>query len=352
MTKQAGQHSTSPPRPAWSLLVQCVGYAIGITLLVWCIRLAFSGTNREQLATLQSAPWSSLALLFALSLVSIGVNGVLFWIAILPRRSLPLIEVLWTNALATLLNYLPFKLSVASRVLVHARKHDVGLPTIGAWFASVGAVLLGTLVPFGAVCRFRQSVDATSLTLGMLCVVGVLGSMVVVFRLIRARLPQTVTRQENPHLAGLGIRLTGDGARDLASILGSPWHVGIGAALRCADLVILASRMYVAANLLGVELRPEHALFLASGHFLTGVLSPFGMVGTREAATVGLASAIGIANAESVAPIPLLIGASELPVLLALCPGAIYFLRFDRLIAMRKPIPLQPEGGCPTDGAA
>ena len=169
--QQSASDNSAQSRSIGRTVVQLIGYLIGIALLVWCIRLAFSEENSAQLATLKDAPAQSLILLLMLSLASVGVNGFLFWIALTPLRRLPLADVLWTNALATLLNYLPFKLSVASRVLVHARKHNVSIPRIGAWFASVGAVMLCTLVPFSAVCRYFGNVHTQSVLLGLLAAV-------------------------------------------------------------------------------------------------------------------------------------------------------------------------------------
>jgi hypothetical protein len=128
--------------------VQLVGFAIGIALLWWCVHLALSPENREQLENLRDAPSRMIAGLLVLSLTTFMLNGFMLWVVLLPTRRLRLTQVLAVNALATLLAYLPFKMSVLSRFVLHNRRDGMPIMRIGAWLAAFLVITLATMGPF------------------------------------------------------------------------------------------------------------------------------------------------------------------------------------------------------------
>ena len=66
----------------------------------------------------------------------------------MPVQRLRTLDVVAVNAIATLLNYLPFKLSVISRIVIHNRRDGVPLGKIVGWLAAVG---VGGVISFGPV---------------------------------------------------------------------------------------------------------------------------------------------------------------------------------------------------------
>ena len=66
---------------------------------------------------------------------------------------------------------------------------------------------------------------------------------------------------------------------------------------RLLDVLAFAGRFVVAASVLGLPISGNDALLLGSVYFLIGVFSPFGMLGTREAGTIGAAALFGVSSA-------------------------------------------------------
>ena len=142
------------------LALQLGGFAIGLGLLGWCIKLALSEENREQIARLGEASPGPVLALIALSAATIALNGLIFWVTIRPERRVPLGDTIAVSALATFLNYLPFKLSVLSRILIHNQRHGVPVLTIGAWFAAVLVGVAAAIGPLSLASLWRREVDA------------------------------------------------------------------------------------------------------------------------------------------------------------------------------------------------
>ncbi len=328
-------------------VVQAVGFAAGIALLGYCVSRALSPENREQLGRLTDASAGQILAMLALSAAAIAVNGAIFWTVLCPVRRLKLADVIAVNALATFLAYLPFKLSVVARVVVHNRRDGVPLVTIGAWIIAVAGVLVTTLGPVLGVSVWRRGVDALWWGLGIAGIVVATGAMVVVagwfagergmarLHAIADRLPTGVfgraARTERFEQAHAG-----------AAMLAHPWSVAGASALRLADAAGLAARFAIAAAILGVELPWTDAILLGATYFVLGVVSPFGMLGAREGGTLGFAALVGISAAQQADD-----GSSPLFVLILFVTGvesvvniagggfAVAWLRADRLLRGR-----------------
>lgn len=312
------------------VVVQLIGYSAGLALLVWCVSRAFSPENREQLAKLGDARVSDIAILCALSVLSIILNGLIFWTAVRPVKRVRLDSVLATNAIATALNYVPFKLSMLSRILIHNRRDGVPLLTIGGWLGTVIIILAVTLGPMVAISLKHPVVDATwlalvagAMVLAAACVV--IGARMCLTAPIR-RVSRSLTMRTR-----LGRRFLGstmephvlDGLRMMAS----PVAVGTGVGLRLADVAAQSARFVIAAGILGITLRFDRAFLLAATYFGIGIVSPFGMLGTREAGAAGLADALEIPNPASIAAVVLLVSATEALVTIVLATIGTVYLR-------------------------
>lgn len=317
------------------VIIQLVGYGAGIALLIWCVSRALSPENRDQLAKLGEARASDVAILCLLSVASIVLNGLIFWTAVRPVKRVPLDSVLATNAVATALNYVPFKLSMLSRILIHNRRDGVPLLTIMGWLSAVIIILVATLGPVVAISLKHPTVDGTWLAL----VAGatVIAAAVVIFG---ARLCLTSPVRRVSRSLAMRTKL---GRRFLASsmephipdglrMLSSPLAVGSGIGLRIADVAAQSARFAVAAGILGVTLPLDQAFLLAATYFGIGIVSPFGMLGTREAGAAGLADALSIPNPDAIAAVVLLVSATEALVTIVLATIGAVYLRPMRLM--------------------
>ena len=350
---------TERARSKLMVVLQTVGFMIGVGLLVWVIMVAFSPANREQLAKLGDATPGQVLGLLALSSATITLNGLIFWALLAPERRLRVLDVVATNALATLLAYLPFKMGMISRVVVHTRRDRLPLLLVGAWVVAFAALLAATLAPALAVSLWRTGVDALwwIATIGAMALgVGSLALASWVFAGERgmARLHKLL----DPVAFGPGRRLLRSSRfAELHAgfaMLSHPWGVLGATGLRLMDVSVLAGRFLIAAAVLGVAMPWQDAVLLGLTFYMVGSLSPFGEMGAREAATIGLAKAIGIATGAGFAggdpaqhpiwTITLLVSGTESVVRVVAGGFAVLWLRADRLL---RPAPIA--GGAEPD---
>jgi len=325
------------------LLVQLVGLLAGIASLWWCVSMALRPENREQIGRLLHAPVHLLLAIFALSLATVVINGLLFWVMLSPVRRLRVADTVALNGLCQMVSYLPLKLGAVTRILVHNRRDGVPLAMIGAWFAALLVPMaLAYLPPIAALMvlprmdgRWVAAVVATELagivvlvlfarvfrgTTGLDRLARVLGAIPVLplGRVLRTKL------WGNLH-SGF-------------DMLASPAAVGGSVLLRLADMSVHTLRFVVAASILGTALPLEQALPISMVYFLVGVVSPSGQAGLREGAATGLAGVLlaktGATKetAAAFAPVALLVSATEAVVFLSTGLLGLLWLRPDRLI--------------------
>lgn len=321
--------------------IQTIAFLFGILLLWWCARQALSPDNQAQIQRLGEASITDVASIAGLSLLSIVLNGLVFWAAIRPVKRLSIPGVVATNALASFLNYLPFKLSILCRVLIHMNRDKVPFFTIGAWFAGMGAVLLATYAPLVGVSLWRQGIDWVWCVAGFGAIALGLTTIVALARLFAGdngrvrieRLAERVLDRIDARIAKCFMR-TRVFARLHAGLdmLASPWAVLGESALWLSDLGVQATRFTIAAGILGVTLPWQDALLVASCYFLIGVASPAGQLGTREAGTTAVAGMLGLAGGEDLAVVMILASAVESLVSLLSAGAAIVWLRPDRFL--------------------
>ena len=291
---------SSPNKKRWLLLVQILGFAIGIALLGWAVREAMNEQNQQQLARLKDATPIELLTLMALPTISVGLNGLIFWIMLNPIHKIRATDVIATNAIATFLAYLPFKLSVVSRFVIHNRRDKVPIFTIGAWIICEAILMLAVFVPLTLISLWQQQLNAiwwisVLVSIPVLTIVGSKLSMLLSGESGRSRIAR----------AGMGsaswsklinstafIRVQ-SGIEMLANTRGA---LGV-VSMRILDVAAFAIRFYFAALVLDLPISIQDSILLGATYFMVGAASPFGMLGTREAATIAMASMVGISSA-------------------------------------------------------
>lgn len=309
----------SPHAPAFRprrLALQLLAFAVGLALLAFTISIAFGEKNREQIEKLKDATWQQIALLLGLSLVSLLVNGVMFWVALRPVRRLHVADVVSTNCIAAFLGYLPMKLGLILRIAIHVRRDRVPLLTVTAWFASVAIVMLGVVGVLLAASLATKDLNALwfTIAIGGLALGG--GVLVLLARLFAgdaglARLDRLLRALRLPLLPKI---VQSERYRQLhaaADMLADPKAVFATVALRVVDFALQAARVPVAAGIIGLSLPYTQAFMISATAFLVGIVSPGGPVGSREAAVYGVCELLSIPNAESFALVALLVTGTE-----------------------------------------
>ena len=318
--------------------VQLAGFTGGVLLMAWCVRVVMSEDNRAALERLAEATAGEVSALLGLAVASIVLNGFIFWAAIRPLHRLRLADTVAVNAIATLLSYLPFKISVIARWLIHNRRDGVPNLTIGMWFVVVAVLTIVTIAPMWLVFVRPPGVGH-----GWWFVValGIAAAHIVAWRSARYfRGEKGVAR-----LSRLGLP---------AGVIGTEWFVrlhggatmgGDGHAVwsttvaRALDILSFGLRFWIAAGIIGVDLTGEEAVMIGMSYFLIGVVSPFGTVGTREAGALAMAVGAGVVTVEAEQDALLtgilLVTAAEAAVGLVSAGFALAWLRADRLLVAR-----------------
>lgn len=307
----------------WSrrrIVAQGVGLLISLALLGWAISLALGEGNQASWDAMRSAHWQTVGILVGLSLVSLALNGLMFWLTLRPLRRLKPLEVIGVNAISTFLSILPFKVGLATRVLIHHRRDGVRFRFIVAWMAGMGALALATLIPLAAAGLWRKNLDLLwwVVAIGGLLLCNTAG-------VVLGRIAERQTWLARLSLGSYQI------VRDPATVIG---HL----ALRLLDIAILAGRFTAAAAIAGRALPPDQAILIATTYFLLSVLAPAGTLGFREAGVAALGLARGLDEA-ALALIALIVSVAEIASAFALAVPAAIALRVDRLLAQRQPGP-------------
>lgn len=341
-------------RRALRIAVQIVGFLAGIAALGWCVHTALKPENREQFAKLSTAPTKLIILMLLLSLVSLILNGLAFWIALLPVKRLKVVDVLATNGVCSFLAYLPFKLSAIMRFVIHNRRDKVPVATISAWFATLAVVMAVVFTVMIATVLHYGKIDAIWLVLTL----GGLGVSGLILLLIARRFRGEIGLQRMERLVGF-TRIPAL-KKPLRWKLWLQLHAGFdmiaspgalyGAMLnRLLDAGVQAARFVIAAKIFQVDLTLEQSILVSMLYFIVGVASPSGLVGLREGGAAVLAGQLlqkaGLSSDQGrsmFSAVALLVSASE--AIAYLTGGAIglAWLRPDRLLKLRASTPVEP----------
>lgn len=288
-------NSPNKKRSILMMLVQIIGFLGSISALGWAVSVALRQENRDQLAKLSQATPGELFMLMGLATISVGFNGMLFWVVINPVHKLRPTDVIATNAISTLLAYLPFKLSIVSRFVIHNRRDKIPVLTIGAWIVAVTLLMLAVFGPITLASVWQREINTTWIVVSA---IGIFASTI-----IGSLIAQQLQGDKGTHRIAklLGEKLT---SSDSYSRL----HIGfemlaniraaiVGNIFRVLDIFSFALRFYVAAIVLDLPISATDSLLLGATYFLIGMASPVGMLGTREAGTIAIATMVGISSA-------------------------------------------------------
>ncbi len=280
------------------VIAQGVGFLGSLAALGWAVSVALRQENREQLSKLSQATPGELFVLMSLASISVAFNGLLFWVVLRPVRKLPPTDVIAVNAISTLLAYLPFKLSIVSRFVIHNRRDKIPVLTIGAWIVAVTFLMLAVLGPITIASLVLKEINPLwwTISLSGAAVCTLLGSWIArtlcgeigtqrIARLLGSKFGPRVTQSEPFAKVHLGFEMLGDLP---ASMMGNLFRV--------LDILSFAMRFYVAARVLDLPMSAADSLLLGASYFLIGLVSPVGMLGTREAGTIAIASMVGISS--------------------------------------------------------
>jgi hypothetical protein len=240
------------------LIVHLLGFAVGASLLGWCVYVA---VNQGDWTRLANASPVAIVLLIASSLVSQLANGTTFWVTIRPVRRLTWPDMMMLNMLANLLNYAPLRLGALARVAYHLRVDRLPLLTIGAWFTCIAWFLVMGVGACAAATIARPHLD-------WLWALLLIGQMALFGALTRA-------------FAGYHIvARIGYGA---PQILTSPAALWGGLALRVVDIAAYVGRMTAAMMIVDIAMPATHVVLLALVAIIANLI-PFGRLGFREMA--------------------------------------------------------------------
>jgi hypothetical protein len=256
-------------RRAREVIVQLIGFALGILFIVWCARQAFGGDGFDVvLERLRVAPTWLVIVALSATLVSLVTNGLIFWCTIRPVRAIGWLELQAVNLLASFLNYAPFRIGLVARVAYHWRVQGMGPGLMGAWLV---AVLLSICVAFVAV----------SLAMPLAPRVGLAGTFLVIVA-ASACATWGIRRVSGTAWAARWLR----GAQPM---LVQPQAFGLAVALRIIDIVAWTVRMVAVAAILGAPLTLTQAALLGLAAFALAQ-NPLGRFGFREAGVAWIAS--------------------------------------------------------------
>jgi hypothetical protein len=322
-------------RRAVKIGVQIAGFLASLAALGWCVSIALSQRDESGASPfhrLHEAPKTAIAELAALTALSIVLNGMIFRVTLGPVRTLRWADVLAVNALATFLNYLPFKLSLIARLTIHHRRDGVPVPVFMAWMAATAVMALTVIGIVSLIGLFFLSGDGSGWWIA-LSAAGIAGGAAVITLIARAfegdrgvaRMEAMASTLRLPLIPRILRTTLWRRLHDGFAMLADPGAVTVAVLLRVADLLVHAARVVVAAHIVGQPMTLEVGLLVAASYFVVGAASPFGMLGPREGALAAVAGG-------SIAAVALVISAVEAVVNLAGAACAIAWLRPDRLL--------------------
>ena len=333
-------HTPIPPKPARRsivLVLQLLGFLIGLALLAWCGKIAFSGENRDALKQLGEAPPLLMVSLILLSGLGVMLDGLTIWLVLRPVRRIQLSGMLATNALATFLSLLPFKLSVMARIAIHRKRDGVPLAIIGPWFAAVGAVLIASVAPVLLLAAWRPEIDllwfvlltaslalsAAGLSISAYAFSGKRGLRII--QSCAKRQPigliTNIAHSETFSLLDEGLAMLANFKNTLAAI-----------GLRVAYIASIAARFFIASRIVGSPMPADQSLVGSVSYFFIGIVSPIGALGARERGAAEILEWFGQFDLNQLLLIVVVVTGAELLANTALAAVGIAWLRPDRLI--------------------
>ncbi len=247
----------TPTRPMRGrLTLKIIGFVVGLGLLAWIIYDAIATQQFDGLSN--ASPWQYVALL-GCTLISVAANGGIFWAIIRPIAPIRLWDVQCVNAAVNLLNYLPIRLGMLTRIAHHRRVDALPYTILLGWYAALAGLMFMTLGCVLAATLLRPQVDGWWIgILALLLVAGCAASVWV-----------------GSH------RLLAGRWRGASRMIAVPRAVALAVALRLVDMAAYGGRLYLAIAILGLPVSPRDAVALTVLSMVS-TLAPIGSVGFRE----------------------------------------------------------------------
>ncbi len=255
-TTAVEQTSTS----LWSprrIITQLLGFAIGVALLGWCINNAIKGGDWSRIA---DANPLLVAALLGCSVISLLVNGTIFWITIRPVQPLRWTDLQLVNLTTSILNYAPIRLGLITRIAYHIRVDRMPVVRLGGWFAAVLATMGLCLGAAVVSTVLRPSFD------------WIWGAMLVGQLVLGGLFVQALMSQS------IFVRY----GRGMHQMLAHPTALWGAVGLRMVDIAAFAGRMACAVAIMQLQLSASDIVLLALAT-LALTLNPLGRFGFREA---------------------------------------------------------------------
>jgi hypothetical protein len=257
-----------------SVALQAVGFAVGVAIVAWVVKMALDAANAPGragiLESVQAAwearPWlvAGIAITTVLSLV---IDGALFWLVLLPVRRLAFMEIQWITFLAATSNFFPVRLGLPARYAYAMAANRMPFAEATAWFAAVTVVILVSLV---AVVAATAVTPHAGVLWCALVVAGLGVGGLLLHRLARLGPVARVMGRWTPML----------------TTQSTYW---LGTTLRAAEVLLWIVRMWCAGEILGLGLDFATVTVLGVASIAV-MLNPLGRVGFREATTVIVAN--------------------------------------------------------------
>jgi len=285
-------------------------------LLGWCISIAIKGGDWDRIFS--ANPLLVLGLC-GCTIVSLFVNGVMFWLVIRPVHRVGLGEMQWLNMVTAILNYAPIRAGLIARVAYNLRVNGMSILQIGAWLAALGYTMLLALGACILATIIWPSFDWiwAAIVLGQLVLGGLLTSAIM--------------------KQGVVVRY----GKGMDQMLGRPECLWGALVLRMFDQAAFVGRMACAAAIIGLEFDAPKIMLLGFASLAVS-LNPLGRLGFREAAVIFIATRLATETGEQLmgqmASLALIDSAGE--AMIAIPAGAIcliwYRKRWRRATEQRR----------------
>ena len=252
------------------LITQSLGFVVGLALLIWCITIAVKGGEGEGIsgwARIREANILLVVGLIGCTLISLFVNGIIFWLVILPVKNLGLWRMEWLNLVTGVLNYAPIRAGLLARIAYNLRVDRLTLLQLGGWFLALAFTMALTLSACILATIVWRSFDLVwiGIVLGQI----VLGGLLM--------------------WAVMGHPLIIRHGKGMDQMLRKPACLWGAIGLRLLDIAAFVGRMACAAAILGLSL-PFADVMLLGFAAIALSLNPLGRIGFREAAVAFVAS--------------------------------------------------------------
>lgn len=256
------------------IALQLTGFALGAALVAWVVKGALDAAadpSRTGIVEAVRAAWQARPMLVtglaATTLLSLVIDGALFWLVLLPIRRLGFMEIQWLTMVTATSNFFPVRLGIPVRYAYALLANRMPFAEATAWFVAVTLVILVSLAAItGATIAFPQpGAGWVALVLA--------GIGIGWFAFRRAASFGPVARRLGPWLP----------------MVTTPWTYWTGTLIRVAEVFLWIVRMWCAAEILGLGL--DFATVTVVGVASIAVmLNPLGRLGFREATTVIVAN--------------------------------------------------------------